>query len=162
MRFPENVHHLLVRSEKVVGNDPAVAAPPDRFTAHDHAPGLPASFPEPGQAGGEGGFQGVVRIVPKAAHSPISVGRRLGAARLSPEATELGDMLVADLPWRQRFREALLIELRVGARPRHRPYVDDEVDAGLLQEIGKFGDRPGRVAYGEKGVRVAAPTDEGA
>jgi hypothetical protein len=27
----ENVHHLRARSEKVVGSDPAVAAPPDCF-----------------------------------------------------------------------------------------------------------------------------------
>jgi hypothetical protein len=71
-------------------------------------------------------------------------------------------MLVADLPRLQRFRKALLIELRVGARPRHRPYVDNDDDAGLPQEIDKFGDRPGRVAYGEKGVRVIAPTGEAA
>jgi hypothetical protein len=70
-------------------------------------------------------------------------------------------MLVADLPRRQRFGEALPVELRVSARPRHRPYVDNEVDAGVLQETGKFDDRPGRVAYGEKGARIAAPTDEG-
>jgi hypothetical protein len=37
-----------------------------------------------------------------------------------------------------------------------------EADAGLPQEIDKFDDRSGRVAYGEKGVRVIAPTDEGA
>ena len=154
--------HLLACGEKVVGDDPAVAAPPDGFGAHDHAPVLTASFPEPGQAGGEGGCQGVVRIVPKAAHPPIGVGRGLSAARLSAETAELGDMLVADLPRRQRFREALLIELRIGARPRHRPYVDNEIDAGLPQEIDKFDDRPGRVAYGEKGVRVIAPMDEGA
>ena len=48
MRFPENVHHLLASGEKVVGNDPAVAAPPDRFSAHDRAAVLTASFPEPG------------------------------------------------------------------------------------------------------------------
>src|ERR1700719_2899833 len=95
-------------AKKVVGNDPAVAAPPDRFSAHDHAPMLGAAFPEPRQAGGEGGCQGVVRIVPKAAHSPIGVGRGLSAVRHSPQAAELGDMLIADLPRRQRFREALL------------------------------------------------------
>jgi len=162
MRFSQNVVHLLGGGQKVVGNDPAVAAPPDRFSAHDHAAMLAAAFPEPGQAGREGGCQGVVRIVPKAAHSPIGVGRGLGAARLSPQATELGDMLIADLPRRQCFGEVLLIELRVGARPRYRPYVDNEVDAGLPQEIDKFNDRPGRVAYGEKGVRVFAPTGEGA
>jgi hypothetical protein len=69
---------------------------------------------------------------------------------------------LVDLPRRQRIREALLIELRISARPRHRPYVDNETNAGLPQEIDKFDDRPGRVAYGEKDVRVIAPMDEGA
>ena len=71
-------------------------------------------------------------------------------------------MLIADLPRRQRFGEALLIELRVGARPGYRPYVDNEADARLSQEIDKFDDRPGRVAYGEKAVRGVAPSCEGA
>ena len=75
-----------------------------------------------------------------------------------PAGRRVRDMLVADLPRRQRFGKALLIELRVGARPRHRPYVDNEADARLSQEIDKFDDRPGRVAYGEKGVRVIAPS----
>jgi hypothetical protein len=47
----------------------------------------------------------------------------------------------------------LLIELRVGARSRDGSHIDNEIDPGLLQQIGKFDDRPGRVAYGEKGVR---------
>ena len=45
MRFPENVHHLLACGQKVVGDDPAVAAPPDRFGAHDHASLFRAAFP---------------------------------------------------------------------------------------------------------------------
>ena len=147
MRFSENVLHLLPRGQKVIGNDPAVAAPPNRFSAHGHATLLTAAFPEPGQAGGKGGRQSVVRIVPKAAYAPIGIWRGLGIARLPPQAAELGNMLIADLPRCQRFGEALLIELRVGARPRYRPYVDNEVDAGLPQQIDKFDDRPGRVAY---------------
>jgi hypothetical protein len=47
----------------------------------------------------------------------------------------------------------MLIELRVGARSRDGSHVDNEIDSGFLQQIGKFDDRPGRVAYGEKGVR---------
>ena len=160
--FPENVLYVLPCGQKVVGNDPAVAAPPNRFSAHDHAPVPIALVPEPRQAGGEWRCQSVVRIVPKAAHSPIGIWRGLSVARLPPQAAELGDMVVADLPRRQRFGEALQIELRVGARPRYRPYVDNEVDAGVPQEIDKFDDRPGRVAYGEKGVRVIAPAGEGA
>jgi hypothetical protein len=143
MRVPENVLHLLACGEKVVGDDPAVAAPPNRFGAHDYASMLTAVFPKQRQPRGERGRQGIVRVVPKAAHSPIGIRRGLSAARLSPEAAELGDMLVADLPRRERIREALLIELWVSARPRHRPYVDNEVDTGLPQEIGKFDDRPG-------------------
>ena len=62
-------------------------------------------------------------------------------------------MLITDLPRCQRFRKALLIELRVGARSQDGSHVDNEIDSGFLQQIGKFDDRPGRVAYGEKGVR---------
>jgi hypothetical protein len=71
-------------------------------------------------------------------------------------------MFVPDLKRGQRSRECFLIELRIGARPRDRPYVDNEADARLSQEIDKFDDRPGRVAYGEKGVRGVAPSGEGA
>ena len=110
---------------------PAVAAPPDRLSAHDHRSLLTASFPEPRQAGGKGCSQGVIRIVPKAAHPPIGIGRGLSGAQLPPAAPEFGDMLVADLPGLQRSREGFLIELWIGARPRYRPYVDNEVDAGL-------------------------------
>jgi hypothetical protein len=87
---------------------------------------------------------------------------RFVSAALGALTAHDDDAQDAKRPRRQRFGEALPIELRVGARPRHRPYVDNEVDAGLPQEIGKFDDRPGRVAYGEKGVRVIAPMDEAA
>ena len=66
-------------------------------------------------------------------------------------------MLVTDLKGRQRQGERFLIELRVGARAGHRPYVDHQSDARLAQEIDKFDDRPGRVAYREKGARDVSP-----
>jgi hypothetical protein len=69
-------------------------------------------------------------------------------------------MLIADLPRRQRFGEAFAIELRIGARSRHRSYIDKMVDAGLSKQIDQFDDRPGRMAYGEK-VLVMAPTGDG-
>lgn len=157
MRFSENVHHLLACGQKVVSDDLAVAPPPDRFGAHDHAPLLRTASPELRQAGSEWRRQSIVSVVAKAAHSPVGIERGFDAQRLSAQAAELADMLVTDLPRCERFGEALLIELRIGARPGHRPYVDNEADTGLPQEIDKFDDRPGRVAYGEKGVRVVAP-----
>jgi hypothetical protein len=44
--------------------------------------------------------------------------------------------------------------LRIGARARHRPHVDDEIYAGFPQQIDEFGDRPGGMADGEECVRV--------
>ena len=114
MRFCENVHHLLACGQKVVGDDPAVAAPPDRFGAHDHAPLFRAAFPEPRQAGSERRRQSVVCVVTKAAYSPIGIGRGFRVAWLSAAAPELADMLVTDLKRGQHFRECFLIELRVG------------------------------------------------
>lgn len=49
-------------------------------------------------------------------------------------------MFVIDLPWREPFREALLIELRVGARSRYGSYVDNEIYARLLEEFDEFGE----------------------
>lgn len=162
MQFSKNMHHLLASGQKVIGDDPAVAAPPDRFGAHDHASLLRAACPEPREPCSERRRQGVVCVVAKAAHSPKAIGRRPSAVRSSPQAAEFGNMLVTDLQRGQRSRECFPIELRIGARPGHRPYVDNEADARLSQEVDKFDDRPGRVAYGEKGVRVVAPSGEGA
>jgi hypothetical protein len=157
MRFTQNVHHPLASSQKVVGDDPAVAPPPDSFGAHDHASLRRAAFSEPCQASREWRRQRIICVIAKAAYPPICVRRRLGGTRLSTQAAEVGDMLIANLPRRQRFGKALLIELRIGARPGHRSDVDNEANAGLSQEIDKFDDRPGRVAYGKKGIRVIAP-----
>jgi hypothetical protein len=65
-------------------------------------------------------------------------------------------MFIADLPRRQRFGEAIVVELRIGTGSRHRPHVDDEIDAGLPEQIDKFGDRPGGMADGEECVRVGS------
>ena len=65
-------------------------------------------------------------------------------------------MLVANLPQRQRFWETFAIELRICARARYRPHIDNEIDAGFLKQIDEFDDCPGRVAYGEEAVRVGS------
>ena len=74
IRFSENMHHLLACGQKIVGDDPAVATPPDRFGAHDDASLLRAAFPQPRQTGSEWRRQGIVCVVAKAAHSPIGIG----------------------------------------------------------------------------------------
>ena len=75
--------------------------------------------------------------------------RFLGLIGSETKAAKFRDMFVADLPGGKRFSKAFTVELRIGARPRHRPHVHDAIDARLLQQIGEFDDRPGGMAYGE-------------
>jgi hypothetical protein len=65
-------------------------------------------------------------------------------------------MFIADLPRRQCFWEAVAIELRIGTGSRHRPHVDDEMNARFLEQLGEFDDRSSGMAYGEEGVRVGS------
>ena len=159
MRRPDDVHYAFTCGEEVVRDDTPMAAPPDGLGAHDRASVPPTSVSESRQTRCERRRQRVVRIIAKTAHPPISVGRRFRAAHLSAETTKFGDMLIADLPRRQRSRKAFAIELRIGARSRYRPYVDDQVDARRPKQIDEFIDRPGRMAYSEKGARDG-PTGE--
>jgi hypothetical protein len=76
--------------------------------------------------------------------------------RLSAKPSKFRDMFIADLPPRQRIGEAVAIELRIGPGSRHRPHVDDEIDAGLPEQIDEFGDCPGGMADGEECVRVSS------
>src|SRR5665213_4443986 len=61
---------------------------------------------------------------PAVAHQPaIQPGYAAG------NACALADRLRADLPGRKRSRQRILVELRVGARPRDRADVDHPLDA---------------------------------
>src|SRR3954451_5783784 len=61
-------------------------------------------------------------------------------------------MLITDLPRRQCCRQALPVELGIGARSRHRSHINNEFDAWFLKKVSKFVDGPRGVAYREKSV----------
>jgi hypothetical protein len=64
---------------------------------------------------------------------PEAVDLRRNILRPAAQAAELGDPLIADLEGRELARQHIEIILRVGARARNRPDVDDELDgAGAL------------------------------
>lgn len=147
MRFPKDMHHAVTAGEQIVGDNPPVTAPPDGFGAHDCAYAPMAQFAKPRQAPSEGRGQCIIRVVPKAAHPPIEIGRRLRAARLSPKTTKFGDMFIAYSPTRQFIRDGLQIELRIGVRSGHRSDICNQVYARSLEQIDKLVDRPGRMTY---------------
>src|SRR5690349_7732766 len=62
-------------------------------------------------------------------------------------------MLISDPPRRQRCRKAVFVELRIGARARHRPHIDNEIDTRFLKKFSELDDRTRGMAYGEEAVR---------
>jgi hypothetical protein len=49
----------------------------------------------------------------------------------------------------ERFRESIGVELRIGPRARDRTHIDEQIDAYMLEQGQKFGDRMRRKAYRE-------------
>lgn len=62
-------------------------------------------------------------------------------------------MDVSDLKTLQLARKMFPIELRVGARARYTPDIDDKLDLRGAKKIHELGDRPGRMPDGEKTQR---------
>lgn len=153
MRFSQDMEDTCTFSEEIVGDDPSMAAPPDRFSAHDGAPALGSKISQPGEPLGERIGQGVVRIVPKTPHLPKPIHRGILGMLFSSKAAEFGEMLIPDLPRRESLGEGLFVELRIGAGPRHGSHVHDSIDRRFPEEIDELRKRPGSVSYGEEGIR---------
>jgi len=97
---PENVPHTLSDGQEIVGDDAAVAAPPNRFRAHDRASLSTAPLSQARETHSKRLCQGIIRIVAKTAHPPVGIWRRFREIDHSPMTTQFGDMLIADV--RQR------------------------------------------------------------
>src|SRR5436190_13573531 len=61
-------------------------------------------------------------------------------------------MRVPDAGRRERIGQGIGIELRVGARARHRAHIDEPLDSRLLEQHDQFARRAGRMAYREDRV----------
>ena len=68
-----------------------------------------------------------------------SADARRHVLALSAQATQRGEVLISDLISRQRIRQAVTVVLRVGARARHGPNVDNEPDVLRSQQFHEFG-----------------------
>src|SRR5438067_7363647 len=60
-------------------------------------------------------------------------------------------MAVPDAGHAERLGHNIRVELRVGARPRHGPYIDEQIDPGLAQQRDQLLGRARRMAYREDG-----------
>src|SRR5215472_7936044 len=86
----------LAGGEQIIGNDPTMAAPPQRLCTHDRA-----ALPAPGrgqerEAVAEGLTHGIVGIIMKAVVVPKCIDARRHVVRTSAQAAEHRDMLIVD------------------------------------------------------------------
>src|SRR5437667_8907797 len=149
----ENMEDGLPRADQVVGDEAPMALPPQGFRAHDRAALRTAQLAQHDEAGMELVAHGVVGVVVKALVRPEGVHGRRDVYLSSPETSESGDVLIADRAAGQRPGKHVLVELRIRARARNGPNVDDQPHLRARQQLDELGDRSGGVADGEKRER---------
>src|SRR5271154_5689977 len=89
---------------------------------------------------------GVVGGIAEARVFPEGVGRRRYVALDSAHPSERGEMLVGNAVGGERSGEDVAVELRIEARARNGPHIDDQLDLGGGQERRELFDRPGRMS----------------
>lgn len=153
MPRPQNMKDGFARGKQIVGDDPAVAAPPKGLGAHECASFLAAQLPQLCKAAPERFGHRVIRIVVKALVRPERIYVRRNVSALSPQTPKRGCAVISNLMVPQSLRERFGIELRVPPRSRNCPNVDQKLNARFTQQLDEFCDWPGRMAYGEEWMR---------
>lgn len=133
-------------------HDPPMAAPPQRFRAHDRAMPQPAQVAEPRKAGVEGRAHRIVGVIVEALVLPERINAQCHVALPAATPAQRRDVLVGDRALRKRPRQRIAVELRIGARMRYCPDVDDLGHVGASQKCDEIADGAPRMADGVKGV----------
>ena len=92
----EDVKDALAAGEKIVGDDPTMAAPPYRLRAHDRAAPAAAQFGEPGETRSERAAFGIVGVIVEAAVLPQCVAPRRNIRLAAAPSAQFANVLVAD------------------------------------------------------------------
>jgi hypothetical protein len=113
LRLADDVHDRHAAREQVVGDDPAMAAPPHRLGAHDRDGRALRDREQLVEAGVELRRQRIVGVVAERGDVPGVVRERRRFLRLAAPAAERRDRGVSDR--RDRIPEDIAVELRVRA-----------------------------------------------
>lgn len=143
---------LLTGGDEIIGNDPAMASPPDGLCAHDARTGGVTEFAQISEARTERLAHRVIGVIVEACVVPEGVDLGRHARLLSAKSPERGHMLVRDAMRRERGGENVAVELRIGPRTRNGPHVDDELDFGGLEQRDKLFRWASRMSDGEEWI----------
>ena len=138
----EEVDHLGTGHHGGVGDEAAMAAPPQRLGTHDRQREIGQEVVE-GVAEGGG-----VHVVGVAGEGVVLPGRVARAPCPAAPPAELLSPLVGDAELGQVALERLPGQMRVAPRGGEAAHVDQAGDAGVAEHGGKLADRPPPVAHG--------------
>jgi hypothetical protein len=130
----------------MIGDDPAVAAPPHRLGAHDRGRLAAREREQLGEAVAKLGGERVVRVVLERRDSPRVVRERGRLLGLAAAAAERGERGVRDVALRERLADRGLVELRIRARAADRADVDEPGYPVRVEQLGELGDAAGGVS----------------
>ena len=94
---PEYMRYRLAACEKIIRNDPAVAAPPYSLSTHHSAAPGAAQFQQLGEAEMEAGAHRVVGVIVKTLIFPIAVYVWWNIPRVFASTSQLRNIRVGDL-----------------------------------------------------------------
>src|SRR5690242_4488428 len=152
MPWAEDVKYVLARRKQVVGNNPSVTAPPNRFRAHDGTSPCAPEFAQMREPVGKLVAECIICVVVKTIVFPKRVELARHLARPAAQSPKRGDVLITDFERLQRMRQGVVVILRIGARTRHGANVDQERHRDALQEFDELRKWPRAMTDGVKWV----------
>lgn len=148
-----DVDHPVPLGHKPVGDEPAVAAPPEPLRAQEGHPLLLGQGNDPLHVSLEPFAEHVVREVPEALGTPSLVGGGLPQSRPAIAAQFLPQPHIGDPSRLQGLRKSLLGEVGIALGAREGPNIHEDLDAISGQEGKEIREAPGGMAYREKDAR---------
>src|SRR5580765_2181816 len=137
----DQVHDLVSAGDEKLRDQPPVAALPGSFRAHQTRP---RQFERLCQRGLPGRCAHPRRV----AREPAETREQLLAGLAGAQAAELDCVLVRDACTCECRGQRRLVELRIAARRREAPDVDERFDGGFSEAFDELLDRPTTVSDG--------------
>nr|DAT13485.1 MAG TPA: hypothetical protein [Bacteriophage sp.] len=137
-----------------VGNQAAVATPPQGFGAHDGGGGLPGGMQENGKPRGELRCGHIVGVAVEAPVAPECVALWRDIGRAAAQAAEFGNVAVGDAVSGEGLPQRIPVVLRMAVRAGQFAHIGNAADAVFLQQADKFADGAAAVADGIDGIHV--------
>ncbi|AQS83927.1 hypothetical protein A0U92_03125 [Acetobacter aceti] len=125
-------------SQKIVGNDAPVAAPPEHLRTHDRNSRLLSRLDKPDETPVKIVSKRIIRIIMKTLDPPECVGLRWHRLRPWSSSTKLWKMAIPDPLYRQLRLETGAIIVPITPGIGKSPHIRDQCHAIMAQKCNKI------------------------